>query len=371
MEQNHSLEKADPYLQVPLDLHSESIRLLELLPTSDSTMIKCRLQPYLMKTHYPSFTAPSYMRVRKPFDSHVSYTALSYKWDHTSPVDEIKLNDCKFFISRTLWWFLYRMHQRGKHGLFWIDAICINQSSIAERNHQVPLMQQIYSQADTVAIWLGEHVKGTNTDMAMNYLVKATHLDVLQWRDRAPIVGQRLLKAVVALANHQYWSRVWIIQEVHLASSAQIYSGAMIIELEVLNDFLSSQETISHYWEHVGDTLCRRVLKARLGKEATLLSLASWFHQQEATFRHDKVYALLGLTSRRNRIDVDYSKSLREIFEDVLMTSNRGWRPLDITKDVGHISRLAAALEVECDLEKVTQLLELDRSREQETRQAV
>lgn len=37
----------------------------------------------------------------------------------------------------------------------WIDALCINQDDITERNHQVALMAGIYSPAGQVVIWLG------------------------------------------------------------------------------------------------------------------------------------------------------------------------------------------------------------------------
>lgn len=36
--------------------------------------------------------------------------------------------------------------------IFWIDAICIDQSNIEERNHQVPLMKAIYSNAVAVRV---------------------------------------------------------------------------------------------------------------------------------------------------------------------------------------------------------------------------
>jgi hypothetical protein len=42
------------------------------------------------------------------------------------------------------------LRQLRKHGLerrLWIDAACINQTSIDERNHQVGLMDRIYSQS--------------------------------------------------------------------------------------------------------------------------------------------------------------------------------------------------------------------------------
>jgi len=38
---------------------------------------------------------------------------------------------------------------------FCIDAICINQGNVAERNQQVKLMKSVYSRAKQVQVWIG------------------------------------------------------------------------------------------------------------------------------------------------------------------------------------------------------------------------
>jgi hypothetical protein len=37
-----------------------------------------------------------------------------------------------------------------------VDAICINQEDIPERNHQITLMRDIYESARQTVVWLGE-----------------------------------------------------------------------------------------------------------------------------------------------------------------------------------------------------------------------
>ncbi|KAI9154902.1 ATPase family AAA domain-containing protein [Paramyrothecium foliicola] len=37
----------------------------------------------------------------------------------------------------------------------WVDALCINQDDLAEKNNQVPLMDRIYSQSQATIMWLG------------------------------------------------------------------------------------------------------------------------------------------------------------------------------------------------------------------------
>jgi hypothetical protein len=55
--------------------------------------------------------------------------------------------------------------------IFWIDALCIDQCSILERNHQVAQMCSIYTKAQEVIAWLGNtpfdpRLLDVNLDMA-------------------------------------------------------------------------------------------------------------------------------------------------------------------------------------------------------------
>jgi hypothetical protein len=49
---------------------------------------------------------------------------------------------------------LRRIRSKVRKCILWIDSICIDQSSIEERNHQVALMGDVYSMASEVIIWL-------------------------------------------------------------------------------------------------------------------------------------------------------------------------------------------------------------------------
>jgi ABC-type antimicrobial peptide transport system ATPase subunit len=48
------------------------------------------------------------------------------------------------------------MRFSDKPRVLWIDAICINQSSLSERSDQVALMSTIYSRANRNLVYLGE-----------------------------------------------------------------------------------------------------------------------------------------------------------------------------------------------------------------------
>jgi hypothetical protein len=86
--------------------------------------------------------------------SEASYECLSYTWLPKFPEHEIEVNGHELTVGDNLYQFLaaHRTCQRGLHPpgysnhsddlnptlpSFWIDAICIDQSNLSERNHQV------------------------------------------------------------------------------------------------------------------------------------------------------------------------------------------------------------------------------------------
>lgn len=74
------------------------------------------------------------------------------------------------------------------HMTIWIDAICIDQSNIFERETQVPLMKAIFTQAATVYVHLGASTQESNT--ALDWLS-----DISRRRVRG-----------VGILNHKAWS---------------------------------------------------------------------------------------------------------------------------------------------------------------------
>lgn len=99
-------------------------------------------------------------------DSDVSwpYYALSYAWQEPqtlqkAPPGDIRIscNNMQIGVPKNLFVALVRLRQKFQEPVsIWIDFLCINQSSSSERTQQVTLMQEIFSLASEVLIWLGE-----------------------------------------------------------------------------------------------------------------------------------------------------------------------------------------------------------------------
>lgn len=95
-------------------------------------------------------------------DQNLHYEALSYEWgDPDSPKHEILLDGQPFIIRRNLWQALRCLRTEISARTLWVDAICINQEDVSERNHQVGMMGSIYSFASSVRVWLGEKGDGS------------------------------------------------------------------------------------------------------------------------------------------------------------------------------------------------------------------
>jgi hypothetical protein len=104
----------------------KSIRLLSILPGVIETPLACRLDE-----HTPDSEDDL-------FDS-VCYEALSYTWgdDSENPKEEINLNGCSFSVTANLYAALQVLRKEDRERVIWVDAVCINQNDIEDKERQV------------------------------------------------------------------------------------------------------------------------------------------------------------------------------------------------------------------------------------------
>ncbi|KAF2824444.1 HET-domain-containing protein, partial [Ophiobolus disseminans] len=83
------------------------------------------------------------------------YRCLSYTWGESPAEHQILLNGDTFCVRKNLFEFLEIAVRLLSYDLLWVDAICIDQTNVTERGHQVKRMDIIYKGAVQVLIWLG------------------------------------------------------------------------------------------------------------------------------------------------------------------------------------------------------------------------
>ncbi|KAF4615719.1 hypothetical protein G7Y89_g15269 [Cudoniella acicularis] len=135
--------------------------------------------------------------------------ALSYTWDGTIKSKLIWVGEKLLQVTANLESFLRR--RRGKHSeiTLWVDVICINQADPQGTGLQIPFMGIIYSTASRLTIWFGK--ASDNSDTAMQVL---RLLSCGSPYAEMPILEGETLTAMEKLFNRNWWSRIWILQEV-------------------------------------------------------------------------------------------------------------------------------------------------------------
>lgn len=245
------------------------------------------------------------------------YMAVSYTWADSdgdrSLCDEIFLGDLwtPLPITSNCAAALRRLRSGHQIQTLWIDSICINQFSRRDKSHQVGLMRDIYSRAQSVAIFLGG-----DEDTPDTRLFKET-ADSLFYHDNKGDVTWSAFHdhiAVRALFDRPYWSRIWVIQEVLLAKKAIVVLGESTIPLQsllkarLIEPDGSERKFSKPPWLRLGRSLPIRDFNGL----STLLTETS---ACLATDPRDMVFALLGLVqgAHLEGLAADYSKAIDEI----------------------------------------------------------
>lgn len=190
-------------LQEPMDF-----RLLELLPGERDETIKCSL------TH-------------SSLTSHPYYHAVSYTWGTPGLFQEIELGGVAHSIQANLFDFLQQLRLTYAAVTLWVDALCINQNDILEKNIQVPLMGLIYSYAKSVLVWLGPQANGSEEyfDSCNQIPLESQSLCSSILKNVDSDATNPISAAIASLQRRTYWTRTWIIQEIVLASDIHIFCG--------------------------------------------------------------------------------------------------------------------------------------------------
>jgi hypothetical protein len=308
------------------------IRVLELFPGSPPEPIRCYLRHVLLFNH-------------------PKYEALSYCWADSPKQQIIVCNGALLEITESLFTALIWLRSDKQSRVLWADAICINQADPEEKSHQVGLMGKIYQLAKFVVIWLGEPAEGSEL---LGGLVPAF---LKAKRKRAAANDERTLLEMTA-ANRKYYgiphwsstaylalchavtrpwfSRVWIIQEISLATNAVVYCGSWNMPWVSLVEAVEFVQNIGlGIFDHLLHAQSLQVLqwsRARVanGVQQDLLSLLLRHQSAQATDPKDKIYALHGLASDSHVIEINYSQSLEEVYADVAMKLLEHGQSLDI-----------------------------------------
>ena len=263
-----------------LDASINEIRLLTVSPSDEpSATVECFID-HISLDQFPC------------------YTALSYCWGSVENTIPILLNGRNFDATLNLVSALAQVRGDQNPQPLWVDARCINQYDISEKDSQILLMGTILKRAKQVIAWIGNGDNETSDAFGL--------IEKLLSR------GERRIKYDVSplqsLLLHEYWQRVWILQELALAKEITVRCGKydtswenLYVALQIANSRIpygGAVEDLQKWNEAVSLNGVREIrAKVSAGTPVNLLYALYTTLRSRSSESRDKVFGLLGLVS--------------------------------------------------------------------------
>ncbi|KAH7310530.1 heterokaryon incompatibility protein-domain-containing protein [Stachybotrys elegans] len=287
-----------------------------------------------------------------------TYEALSYIWgvenDPLEVLIDLSSNDSKdnvaeiqvevstaplqyasLSVRQNLEGSLRHLRSMDSERVVWIDAICINQADVVERNAQVSRIGDIFKKAERVIVWVGPSTDDSQVAIqTLDYIGK----QVVSTTDRrlapAPDASEKTWyessvqlpfddktwAAINSLLRRPWFERLWVVQEAHLARRGLFLCG----EDEL--DWMTFRYAILALWYNKAASWTLPPVMRLIGNLVELLPekhpISDIFYQvynRSCTDPRDRVYGLHGLfpPSFKKLIPPDYTLSVGNVYRDV------------------------------------------------------
>ncbi|KAL8717738.1 MAG: hypothetical protein Q9225_005049 [Loekoesia sp. 1 TL-2023] len=280
------------------------------------------------------------------------FEALSYTWGDGRPTCELQCNGHRLYIRPSLETALKFLRREQEHRTLWVDAICINQDDVHEREQQVSRMGDIFSHASQVIAWIGE--KSLADAPALN--IEKLQYEVIDpvgefaiWKLENYITALlRAIMAAMTLLHRPWFSRTWIIQEVALSRKLFLQCSDIIINwnsllallrlLPLVTDtegtriyfgekLLERAQFVAFMRNKIADQNMNKMRRQNSEDSQMPYSLTLWQELQhvvsqarpfEATNKSDHIFALLGILDQKitKVVHVDYETSYHKIYRE-------------------------------------------------------
>lgn len=306
-----------------------------------------------------------------------SHVCLSYVWGSATDTKDIVVNGESFAARENLFSFLLAARRQGVAEPLWIDAICINQHDISERNKQVQMMGQIYKQAKYVTVWLGlphldlkplvtfrraldgimpatacaspklhRHWQSCFQDPAWpswSSEEKFNRLGCLQKQvatlsDKQSIefgqslwhfysqLNKDLYDALEAIGHATYFSRAWIVQETILAQSITLIGESQMIEFQpvlyLLIELATPPSNGPVWWRELKTIetglFFHTLINSSRKLDLDILQALTVNLDQGCQDPRDHIYSIRSLVKGGQGITVDYTDTLEVVFGKTL-----------------------------------------------------
>ncbi|KAM7212498.1 Heterokaryon incompatibility protein (HET) domain containing protein [Rhypophila decipiens] len=273
------------------------------------------------------------------------YEAVSYTWTDEKGDDSVCRtircgpDDEVIGITRNCETALLRLRRRNVDRRLWVDAVCIDQSQVEERNHQVKNMMAIFRSALRVVVFLGDEspVIGRLVDYMSNDS------------------GGQLPSVLdfISLFQSRWFHRLWVLQEVAVAKSVLVVYGEHqmswvdLVEHSKLFLRLIATRNLRLALPPIVSYGLRQTRLPRLTgvlQKSDLLSLLQVSRNCSCKDPRDKVYAIMGLLKDESplplRVDYSLPATAASVFLQAAAWHIHTTKTLEILAHVGGVSEM-------------------------------
>lgn len=330
---NSEFYKSNPYSH--LDQSKHEIRLLELCPVQDGKPLEASLRTINLDS--------------LETENDNNYTAISYAAGSYEETEVIYVNGIRFNafanLARALRQAARAMEKEQLQGyprLIWADQICINQSNLNERSHQVNFMRGIYQSAAIVLACLGDDPSNGRCVEAINRMKDwyNLHMDVGKTKIYS---GDQVVADIGDEQFHtdwdtmhdifrcNWWRRGWVYQEVVVAREVFLLFGEFIVDWATVSKALSFLTGITYlivregnigdgamnYWHVHQNTVSNCAEAMNHGRQVpirkSISSLLETSQRYDFSDMRDRIFAFVGLVDPGYNIIPDYTISPKDL----------------------------------------------------------
>jgi hypothetical protein len=282
------------------------------------------------------------------------YEAVSYTWGRPILKHPLYIDDRTYVsVTQNLDKALRRLRHPATTRVLLADAVCINQVDSDEKSTQIPLMARIFRGASTVLAWLDD---GAEEERGMVILERLSRYGMSE--NEGERIADRRLRMngshtsednvlIHKFLNLAWFTRLWIIQEIVMNADVVLFCGMSSMTWTrfpvALSNYryiqtpatrlvdqhkLDALETITKVWaqHNLTDRSQTGTRGGQPAEQESIFDLVETFSGYGCADPRDQIFALYSMTQdiqssnyvgdlRCVRMDVDYSSSIRQIYQ--------------------------------------------------------
>ncbi|KAK0644547.1 heterokaryon incompatibility protein-domain-containing protein [Cercophora newfieldiana] len=285
------------------------------------------------------------------------FEALSYTWGSPHSRKAVFVEDPskpgrprrKLIVTKNLSIALQHLRYPDRMRTLWVDAICINQHDIAERNAQVQRMPHLYRLARRTIVWLGPGSRQSKIAMsALHYLAEQVEVTrqvhticmpgaiEKEWyhNDHDLPYDEGTWRAIHRLFQRVWFTRLWVVQEVNLAGTrAMVQCGDDEVPWAMFRRAVLCLSTKYNLpTQDIRGEIATIAGLANYDGAASYMGLTVSIFDRECSDQRDRIFGLLGLMppGLRKRMPANYALEVGEVYKRATLAQIEHFGRLDV-----------------------------------------